>query len=112
MRRLTVVICIIVLAAGATFDLVRADDPNGEPYKKADGISSRGAKDALLGWADIPKSVVDVTNESKNPLTGLTRGALKGIIKAFSKTVSGVASVLPSRKDDAKTPDQSKGEAR
>ncbi|HPM43629.1 MAG TPA: hypothetical protein PLV52_07340 [Candidatus Omnitrophota bacterium] len=58
---------------------------------------SQGAKDAILGWTEIPKSVVQVTNESKNPLTGLTRGALKGITRAFSKTVSGIAhAVSPS----------------
>lgn len=56
----------------------------------------RGVNNALLGWAEIPKSVVDTTRESKNPIWGLTGGVLKGIAKAFPKTVSGLFDVATS----------------
>ncbi|MFC1577055.1 exosortase system-associated protein, TIGR04073 family [Candidatus Omnitrophota bacterium] len=53
----------------------------------------RGAKNLFFGWTEIPKCIVSTTNES-NPIKGLFFGSLKGLRKAFPKTVSGAADVL------------------
>ena len=57
---------------------------------KAEG----GVKDILFGWTDIPRSIIEVTGETRNPLWGLTAGACKGIGKAFSRMVSGLSDVV------------------
>lgn len=56
--------------------------------------AERGIKNILFGWTDIPKSIIQVTRDSKNPIWGLTGGTLKGIGKAFPRTVSGIADVV------------------
>ena len=56
--------------------------------------AERGIKNILFGWTDIPKSIIQVTRDSKNPIWGLTAGTLKGVGKAFPRTVSGVADVV------------------
>jgi putative exosortase-associated protein (TIGR04073 family) len=56
--------------------------------------AERGVKNILFGWTDIPKSIIDVTRDSKNPLWGLTGGTLKGVGKAFPRTISGIADVV------------------
>ena len=54
----------------------------------------RGVKNLLFGWTEIPKSVINVTRESKNPIWGITGGALQGLGRAFPRTVSGAADVV------------------
>ena len=93
------VCAILILAATSVF--AYDGDPKITPPQKSDNTASQGAKNALLGWMEIPKSIVTVTNESKNPLTGLTRGTLKGIVKAFPKTISGMASAISPSGDGA-----------
>ncbi|MEI6862792.1 MAG: exosortase system-associated protein, TIGR04073 family [Candidatus Omnitrophota bacterium] len=56
--------------------------------------AERGVKNILFGWTDIPKSIIQVTRDSKNPIWGLTAGTLKGVGKAFPRTVSGIADVV------------------
>jgi len=56
--------------------------------------AERGVKNILFGWTDIPKSIIQVTRDSKNPIWGITGGTLKGIGKAFPRTVSGIADVV------------------
>jgi len=56
--------------------------------------AERGMKNILLGWTDIPKSIIQVTKDSKNPIWGLTGGTLQGIGKAFPRTVSGIVDVV------------------
>ena len=56
--------------------------------------AERGIRNILFGWTDIPKSIIQVTRDSKNPIWGLTGGTLKGIGKAFPRTVSGIADVV------------------
>jgi putative exosortase-associated protein (TIGR04073 family) len=63
--------------------------------EKGPGMKAeRGVKNILFGWTDIPKSIIQVTRDSKNPFWGLTGGTIKGIGKAFPRTVSGVADVV------------------
>ena len=56
--------------------------------------AERGVKNILFGWTEIPKSIIQVTRDSKNPFWGLTGGALKGLGKAFPRTISGIADVV------------------
>lgn len=56
--------------------------------------AERGVKNLLFGWTDIPRSVIQVTRDSKNPIWGLTAGTFKGIGKAFPRTVSGAADII------------------
>lgn len=51
-------------------------------------------RNALLGWLEIPAAIIEVTNSTKNPLVGLTAGTIKGIVRAFPKTVSGAAATV------------------
>ncbi|MFA6609382.1 MAG: exosortase system-associated protein, TIGR04073 family [Candidatus Omnitrophota bacterium] len=63
--------------------------------EKGPGMKAeRGVKNILFGWTDIPRSIIQVTRDSKNPFWGLTGGTIKGIGKAFPRTVSGVADVV------------------
>lgn len=52
----------------------------------------RGLKNVALGWTEIPKAITDTT-KNKNVLVGLTVGTIKGILNAFSRTVSGTVDV-------------------
>jgi putative exosortase-associated protein (TIGR04073 family) len=56
--------------------------------------AERGFKNLLFGWTEIPKSIIQVTKESKNPVWGITGGTLKGFGKAFPRTISGAADVI------------------
>lgn len=65
------------------------------PASRGAGIKAeRGIKNILFGWTEIPKSIIQVTKDSKNPIWGITGGTLKGIGKAFPRTVSGIADVV------------------
>lgn len=56
--------------------------------------AERGIKNLLFGWTDIPRSIIEVTKESRNPLWGVLGGTVKGLGKALPRTVSGAADVL------------------
>ncbi len=82
--------------------------------EKGPGMKAeRGVKNILFGWTDIPRSIIQVTRDTKNPFWGLTGGTIKGIGKAFPRTISGVADVvsfpmgdynkLPVKPDDLNT---------
>ena len=73
---------------GAT--VATSDALQHKPGMKAE----RGMKNILLGWTEIPNSIIQVTRDSKNPIWGLTGGLFKGIGKAFPRTISGVADVV------------------
>jgi putative exosortase-associated protein (TIGR04073 family) len=90
-------------------------NPDGQCGRKSDHTkcgaadkAQRGINNMLFGWTDIPKSIFEVTRDSGNPVYGLTGGTLKGVGKAFPRTVSGISDVLSSPMDDSDTlrPDQ------
>lgn len=56
------------------------------PIQKAE----RGFNNAVFGWTEIPKRVVDKTKES-NPIKGLLLGVFQGSCKAFARTASGLS---------------------
>ncbi|MFC1548517.1 exosortase system-associated protein, TIGR04073 family [Candidatus Omnitrophota bacterium] len=68
-------------APGATY-------PAG-PIQKAE----RGFMNAVFGWTEIPKRIVDKTKES-NPIKGLLLGTWQGSCKAFARTASGLADLV------------------
>jgi putative exosortase-associated protein (TIGR04073 family) len=51
--------------------------------------AGRGLKNLCLGWTDIPLSIYNTTNDTKNAALGLTLGAWEGFKKAFPRTISG-----------------------
>ena len=104
MKMLKSAIIAIMILSVAT--LSYAATSNIAPANKGDGVSQasssrgagmkleRGVKNILFGWTDIPKSIIQVTKDSKNPIWGITAGTLKGVGKAFPRTVSGAADVI------------------
>ena len=56
--------------------------------------AGRGLKNLCLGWTDIPVSIYNTTNDTKNPVTGFTLGAWDGFKKAFPRTISGLVDVI------------------
>ncbi len=77
--------------SGATVEKKYTTDAlQHKPGMKAE----RGIKNILFGWTDIPRSIIQVTRDSKNPIWGITGGTLKGVGKAFPRTISGIADVI------------------
>ena len=63
--------------------------------------AARGVKNILTGWMEIPKRIVDITKESKDPknptpgvIWGILAGTFQGTIKALVKTSSGAVDVV------------------
>ncbi len=56
------------------------------PIQKAE----RGFMNAVYGWTEIPKRIVDKTKET-NPIKGVFLGAWQGSCKAFARTASGLS---------------------
>lgn len=82
-------IILLVLSISAIAYAATSDALQHKPGMKAE----RGVKNILFGWTDIPKSIIQVTKDSKNPIWGLTAGTLKGVGKALPRTLSGIADV-------------------
>ncbi|MFC1807616.1 exosortase system-associated protein, TIGR04073 family [Candidatus Omnitrophota bacterium] len=59
-----------------------------------EGKAKRGAKNTLLGWTEIPKTIMQVTKDTDNPFLGITVGLLKGIANTFARTTSGMADLV------------------
>lgn len=60
------------------------------PIQKAE----RGFMNAVFGWTEIPKKVVDKTQETNNPFIGLVVGGWQGCCKAFARTASGASELI------------------
>jgi putative exosortase-associated protein (TIGR04073 family) len=99
-------IALVALMIFSLTSLSYADTTNIAPASKESGVSNatpsrgagvkleRGVKNILFGWTEIPKAIIQVTKDSKNPIWGLTGGTLKGAGKAFPRTISGAADVI------------------
>jgi len=99
---------LIILIAISMVGLSYAETTNVSVGNKAQGGAAstaaqqckpgmkaeRGIKNILFGWTEIPKSIIQVTRDTKNPFWGLLGGTIKGLGKAFPRTVSGVADVV------------------
>ena len=95
MKKLFCVAIIILLAisfAGLSYaaEACGAKDMACGAMNKA----GRGLKNLCLGWTDIPLSIYQVTNDTKNPVIGLTGGAWDGFKKAFPRTISGAVDLV------------------
>jgi putative exosortase-associated protein (TIGR04073 family) len=73
--------------------LAKDSPAQGRESSPAGLKAERGIKNILFGWTEIPKSVLQVTQEMKNPFLGVMGGMLKGISRAYPKTISGVVDV-------------------
>ncbi len=56
--------------------------------------AARGVKNILLGWTELPKRIIDTTQETGNPIWGLFVGGYEGTLKAAGRTLSGVVDVV------------------
>lgn len=56
--------------------------------------AARGTKNILFGWTELPKQIVDITKETKNPIWGVVAGTFQGTLKAMARTASGVSDVV------------------
>jgi putative exosortase-associated protein (TIGR04073 family) len=54
----------------------------------------RGGKNLLFGWTELPKRIVDITKESKNPFWGVLAGTFQGTLKAVARTASGIGDIV------------------
>jgi len=105
----TLRVALIILLAISFAGLAYAESTqNISPANKATGLTpstvakehgvgmkaERGVKNLVFGWTEIPKSIIQVTRDSKNPFWGITGGTFKGIGKAFPRTVSGAADII------------------
>jgi len=92
------VFAIAGLSYAGTSNISPANKGTGKaamPSSRGAGMKAeRGIKNILFGWTEIPKSIIQVTRDSKNPFWGLTAGTVKGLGKAFPRTVSGAADLV------------------
>jgi len=80
-----IVLCLILLTlvSSAAF----ADGPG--PFTKL----GRGAANVATGWIEIPKEMVNVT-ENKNDIMGLFVAPFTGLWKAIVRTVAGAYEIV------------------
>lgn len=81
-----IIILFVMSFAGLSY---AAESTCGDFCKGAMEKAGRGLKNLCLGWTDIPLSIYNTTNETKNAALGLTVGAWDGFKKAFPRTISG-----------------------
>ena len=96
MKKFFTVFVVIIVALSFSLTAMAADAPASKdasgkktypagPVQKAE----RGFSNAVFGWTEIPKRIVDESKAS-NPVKGLILGTWQGTCKAFARTVSGV----------------------
>ena len=86
--------CVMIVAFVAQAADTTTVQSSTQDYRMQIGNKAeRGAMNVLFGWTEIPKRVVDLTKETKNPIWGLLVGTMQGTGKAFARTASGVVDV-------------------
>ena len=106
MKKFLVVFTIAILALSIATFAFAADMPStragkGGRVAKAPSTypagpiqkAERGVMNAAFGWTEIPKRIVDKTNEYNNPFKGAFVGLWQGTCKAFARTVSGLSEI-------------------
>lgn len=86
---------------------VRTADVKGASEK-----IDRGLKKVLFGWIEIPKAIGETTQESRNPIWGITGGTLMGASRAIPKTLSGSVDLVGFGIGDRKKPPDSSARGR
>jgi len=96
-----IVLLVMSVACIAYAEVTSNVTPANKSGGKAAGSSrgagmkaERGFQNLIFGWTEIPKTVIQVTRDTKNPFWGLTGGTLKGLARAFPRTVSGAADIV------------------
>ncbi|MBI5124567.1 MAG: exosortase system-associated protein, TIGR04073 family [Candidatus Omnitrophica bacterium] len=80
-----IIILFAISVIGISYADTGCESKFSGPAKKA----VRGGMNLLCGWTDIPRSIFEVTMDTKNAVLGLTVGAWQGFKKAFPRTISG-----------------------
>ena len=98
MKKVGIMAIILLLVCSYLFTAYAAEAEKPlsreESRKQIGQKAERGLENALFGWTEIPKRVVDITKESGNPFWGVLAGLYQGTLKAFAKTASGVVDVV------------------
>ncbi len=98
MKRVGIMAIILLLVCSYSFTAYAAEGEEPlslqESRKQIGQKAERGLEKTLFGWTEIPKRVVDITKESRNPFWGLIAGLYQGTCKAFAKTASGVVDIV------------------
>lgn len=98
---LALILSISVLSyAASNLSPASRDTSGSRPWVKHADIKGtsdkidRGVRRLLFGWTEIPKAIVKTTNETGNPIWGITGGTAKGLAKAFPRTISGASDLI------------------
>lgn len=94
MKRGCVLGLIIFIALTITFQTVKSYGAESAYLKSVGNKAARGVKNILFGWTELPKRIVDITKETKNPIWGLLAGTFQGSLKCLARTASGVSDVV------------------
>ncbi len=98
MKKVGIMAIILLLVCSYSFGAYAAKGEQSlslqESRKQIGQKAERGLENALFGWTEIPKRVVDITKESRNPFWGVLAGLYQGTLKAFAKTASGVVDIV------------------
>jgi putative exosortase-associated protein (TIGR04073 family) len=105
MKKFLIVFFAVILALSFSITALAADMPakastqtqaSAQPSTYPPGPiqkAERGFNNAVFGWTEIPKRIVDKSKET-NPIQGLILGLWQGTCKAFARTVSGAAELV------------------
>lgn len=97
MKRVGIMAIILLLVCSYSFIAYAAEGVKTlslqDSRKQIGQKAERGLEKTLFGWTEIPKRVVDITKESRNPFWGLIAGVYQGTCKAVAKTASGIVDV-------------------
>lgn len=99
MKKSGILVLVFVFALISGF-IAQAADTAGETSslnearKVMGNKAERGTMNVLFGWTELPKSIVDVTKEAKNPFWGILKGGYEGLVTAVARTTSGVVDIV------------------
>jgi len=100
MRKLFVVCLTILLLTGSSPFISLGQEATDEKEQASSSELrvgkkvAHGTRDILLGWIEIPKEVVEISRETKNPAWGFLAGSFRGAAKAIQVTTSGISEVI------------------
>ncbi|MBN1354587.1 MAG: exosortase system-associated protein, TIGR04073 family [Candidatus Omnitrophica bacterium] len=102
MKKIAVVGLILFLISGIAFSAyadagavaTKASKDKVASYRMDIGDkAARGCKNIVLGWTELPRSIMSVSKET-NFAWGLLAGTFQGTLKAMARTASGVCDVV------------------
>ena len=96
MRNVMLVLsAVVVLAAGPAF----AQQGQGKAQTNPEAIhdqATRGAANVLTGWMDLPKQIIEESEEGDENILWPITGAAKGVVEAGARTAVGAAEIVTS----------------